>query len=131
MINTFAGKTAYRLLLLETLISLLWTIYLIVAPIFSEVTSPVGLVLDVLYYVIFTLALWFCARGFKNGKRYVQAPALLINLILLGVSYFMIVEKVLWLSLPIGFFLAALSLALVISIFLVIKDSNKPKNSIN
>ena len=131
MINTFAGKTAYRLLLLETLISLVWTIYLIVAPIFSEVTSPVGLVLDVLYYVIFTLALWFCARGFKNGKRYVQAPALLINLILLGVSYFMIVEKVLWLSLPIGFFLAALSLALVISIFLVIKDSNKPKNSIN
>ena len=131
MINTFAGKTAYRLLLLETLISLVWTIYLIVAPIFSEVTSPVGLVLDVLYYVIFTLALWFCARGFKNGKRYVQAPALLINLILLGVSYFMIVEKVLWLSIPIGFFLAALSLALVISIFLVIKDSNKPKNSIN
>ena len=131
MINTFAGKTAYRLLLLETLISLVWTIYLIVAPIFSAVTSPVGLVLDVLYYVIFTLALWFCARGFKNGKRYVQAPALLINLILLGVSYFMIVEKVLWLSIPIGFFLAALSLALVISIFLVIKDSNKPKNSIN
>ena len=131
MINTFAGKTAYRLLILETLISLVWTIYLIVAPFFSEVTSPVGLVLDVLYYVIFTLALWFCARGFKNGKRYVQAPALLINLILLGVSYFMIVEKVLWLSLPIGFFLAALSLALVISIFLVIKDSNKPKNSIN
>ena len=131
MINTFAGKTAYRLMLLETLISLVWTIYLIVAPIFSEVTSPVGLVLDVLYYVIFTLALWFCARGFKNGKRYVQAPALLINLILLGVSYFMIVEKVLWLSIPIGFFLAALSLALVISIFLVIKDSNKPKNSIN
>ena len=131
MINTFAGKTAYRLLLLETLISLVWTIYLIVAPIFSEVTSPVGLVLDVLYYVILTLALWFCARGFKNGKRYVQAPALLINLILLGVSYFMVVEKVLWLSIPIGFFLAALSLALVISIFLVIKDSNKPKNSIN
>ena len=131
MINTFAGKTAYRLLLLETLISLVWTIYLIVAPIFSEVTSPVGLVLDVLYYVIFTLALWFCACGFKNGKRYVQAPALLINLILLGVSYFMIVEKVLWLSLPIGYFLGALSLALVISIFLVIKDSNKSKNSIN
>ena len=131
MRNTFAGKTAYRLLLLETLISLVWTIYLIVAPIFSEVTSPVGLVLDVLYYVIFTLALWFCVRGFKNGKRYVQAPALLMNLILVGVSYFMIVEKVLWLSIPIGFFLAALSLALVISIFLVIKDSNKPKNSIN
>ena len=109
----------------------MWTIYLIVAPIFSEVTSPVGLVLDVLYYVIFTLALWFCVRGFKNGKRYVQAPALLINLILLGVSYFMVVEKVLWLSLPIVFFFAALSLALVISIFLVIKDSNKPKNSIN
>ena len=131
MRNTFAGKTAYRLLILETLISLVWTIYLIVAPIFSEVTSPVGLVLDVLYYVIFTLALWFCARGFKNGKRYVQAPALLINLILLGVSYFMIVEKVLWLSLPIGFFLGALSLTLVISSFFVIKDSNKPKNSIN
>ena len=131
MINTFAGKTAYRLLVLETLISLVWTIYLIVAPIFSEVTSPVGLMLDVLYYVIFTLALWFCARGFKNGKRYVQAPALLINLILLGVSYFMIVEKVLWLSLPIGFFLGALSLTLVISSFFVIKDSNKPKNSIN
>ena len=128
MRNTFAGKTAYRLLILETLISLVWTIYLIVAPFFSEVTSPVGLVLDVLYYVIFTLALWFCARGFKNGKRYVQAPALLINLILLGVSYFMVVEKVLWLSLPIGYFLAALSLALVITIFLVIKDSNKPKN---
>ena len=124
MINTFAGKTAYRLLLLETLISLVWTIYLIVAPIFSEVTSPVGLVLDVLYYVIFTLALWFCARGFKNGKRYVQAPALLINLILLGVSYFMIVEKVLWLSLPIGFLLGILSLLVNFLILLTVRSSN-------
>ena len=124
MINTFAGKTAYRLLLLETLISLVWTIYLIVAPIFSEVTSPVGLVLDVLYYVIFTLSLWFCARGFKNGKRYVQAPALLINLILLGVSYFMIVEKVLWLSLPIGFLLGILSLLVNFLILLTVRSSN-------
>jgi hypothetical protein len=97
-----------------------------VAPIFSEVTSQVGLILDVLYYVIFTSALWFCARGFKNGKRYVQAPALLINLILLGVSYFMVIEKVLWLAIPIGYLLAVLSIAVLISIFLVIKDSNKP-----
>lgn len=126
MINTFAGKTAYRLLLLETLISLLWTIYLIVAPIFSEVTSPVGLVLDVLYYVIFTLALWFCARGFKNGKRYVQAPALLINLILLGVSYFMIVEKVLWLSIPIGYLLFLISL---LALILIITEISCMRNN--
>ena len=130
MINTFAGKTAYRLLLLETLISLVWTIYLIVAPFFSEVTSPVGLVLDVLYYIIFTLALWFCARGFKNGKRYVQAPALLINLILLGVSYFMIVEKVLWLSLPIGYLLFLIALLALISIIIKISYMRNNKYEI-
>ena len=130
MINTFAGKTAYRLLLLETLISLVWTIYLIVAPFFSEVTSPVGLVLDVLYYIIFTLVLWFCARGFKNGKRYVQAPALLINLILLGVSYFMIVEKVLWLSLPIGYLLFLISLLALISIIIKISYMRNNKYEI-
>jgi peptidoglycan/LPS O-acetylase OafA/YrhL len=124
--NFSAREITYRLLAVEALISLTWTIYLIVAPIFSEVTSQVGLILDVLYYVIFTSTLWFCARGFKNGKRYVQAPALLINLILLGVSYFMVVEKVLWLSIPIGYLLAVLSIAVLISIFLVIKDSNKP-----
>jgi F0F1-type ATP synthase assembly protein I len=123
-----AKKLATNLLFLEALISLTWTIYLIVAPIFSEVTSQVGLILDVLYYVIFTSTLWFCARGFKNGKRYVQAPALLINLILLGVSYFMVIEKVLWLAIPIGYLLAVLSIAVLISIFLVIKDSNKPNS---
>ena len=125
-----AKKWATNLLSLETLISLLWTIYLIVAPIFSEVTSPVGLVLDVLYYVIFTLALWFCARGFKNSKRYVQAPALLINLILLGVSYFMIVEKVLWLSIPIGYLLFLISLLALISIIIKISYMRNNKYEI-
>lgn len=128
MRNFSAREITYRLLAVEALISLTWTIYLIVAPIFSEVTSQVGLILDVLYYVIFTSTLWFCARGFKNGKRYVQAPALLINLILLGVSYFMVIEKVLWLAIPIGYLLAVLSIAVLISIFLVIKDSNKPNS---
>lgn len=116
MRNFSAREITYRLLAVEALISLTWTIYLIVAPIFSEVTSQVGLILDVLYYVIFTSTLWFCARGFKNGKRYVQAPALLINLILLGVSYFMVIEKVLWLAIPIGLILGLISLLTLISL---------------
>jgi hypothetical protein len=106
------------MLLLETLIAIIWTVYLALTPLFSEVTSPLGLVLDILYYVIFSSALWVCARGISKGKRYAQAPTLLINLILLGVAYYMVIEKVLWNSIPIGYFFGCLS---TISIFFTLR----------
>ncbi len=123
-----ASKILYRLLLLETLITIIWTVYLALTPLFSEVTSPLGLVLDILYYVIFTFALWVCARGISRGKRYAQAPTLLINLILLGVAYYMVVEKVLWYSFPIGYFFGLLAILILICVIIVIAKSNKSKS---
>jgi hypothetical protein len=121
-------KILYRLLLLETLIAIIWTVYLALTPLFSEVTSPLGLVLDILYYVIFSSALWVCARGISKGKRYAQAPTLLINLILLGVAYYMVVEKVLWNSIPIGYFFGLLAILTLICVIFVIAKSNKSKS---
>ncbi|MEY4380467.1 MAG: hypothetical protein RLZZ378_870 [Actinomycetota bacterium] len=123
-----ATKILYRLLLLETLIAIIWTVYLALTPLFSEVTSPLGLVLDILYYVIFSSALWVCARGISRGKRYAQAPTLLINLILLGVAYYMVVEKVLWYSIPIGYFFGLLAILILICVFIVFAKSNKSKS---
>jgi hypothetical protein len=65
-------------------------------------------------------ALYALARGVKAGKRWANSPAILANLIALGVAKYQFEAGAYWLAVPI----TVIALAVVISTLMIIKDSN-------
>jgi hypothetical protein len=65
-------------------------------------------------------ALYALSRGVKAGKRWANSPAILANLIALGVAKYQFEASAYWLAVPI----TVIALAVVISTLMIIKDSN-------
>ena len=100
---------AIYLLRLESLIILGLVIYLLVAPLISEVNVPAALSAEIIFGLLASIGLWASASGFKQKKSFGRAPAVLANLIALGVSYYMITGKLLIVGIPLAL-LAAITL---------------------
>jgi hypothetical protein len=100
---------AIYLLRLESLIILGLVIYLLVAPLISEVNVPAALSAEIIFGLLASVGLWASASGFKQKKSFGRAPAVLANLIALGVSYYMITGKLLMVGIPLAI-LAAITL---------------------
>jgi hypothetical protein len=100
---------AIYLLRLESLIILGLVIYLLVAPLISKVNAPAALSAEIVFGLIASVGLWASASGFKQKKSFGRAPAVLANLIALGVSYYMITGKLLVVGIPLAI-LAAITL---------------------
>ncbi len=111
-------KRAINLLRFESLIIFLLVVYLLVAPLVSSVTAPESLGAEIVFGFLGSAGLWVCARGFKEGKSFGRAPAVLANLIALGVSYYMIQGSFLVVGIP----LAALSIVTMVSAALGYKE---------
>ena len=109
---------AQLLLKFESLLILALVTYLLVAPLISSVTAPESLGAEIVFGLIGSAGLWVCARGFNAGKSFGRAPALLANLIALGVAYYMISGGFLLVGIP----LAILALVTVVSAALGYKD---------
>ena len=109
---------AQSLLKFESLLILALVTYLLVAPLISSVTAPESLGAEIVFGLIGSAGLWLCARGFKAGKSFGRAPAVLANLIALGVAYYMISGGFLLVGIP----LAILALVTVVSAALGYKD---------
>jgi hypothetical protein len=109
---------AIYLLRLESLIILGLVIYLLVAPLISEVNAPAALSAEIIFGLLGSIGLWASASGFKQKKSFGRAPAVLANLIALGVSYYMITGKLLIVGIP----LAILALVTLISAVLGYKE---------
>jgi hypothetical protein len=109
---------AQRLLKFESLLILTLVTYLLIAPLISSVTAPESLGAEIVFGLIGSAGLWICARGFKAGKSFGRAPAVLANLIALGVAYYMISGGFLLLGIP----LAILALITVVSAALGYKE---------
>ena len=93
---------AIYLLRLESLIILGLVIYLLVAPLISEVNAPAALSAEIVFGLLACLGLWASASGFKQKKSFGRAPAVLANLIALGVSYYMITGKLFVVGIPLA-----------------------------
>ena len=93
---------AIYLLRLESLIILGLVIYLLVAPLISEVNAPAALSAEIVFGLLACLGLWASASGFKQKKSFGRAPAVLAILIALGVSYYMITGKLLIVGIPLA-----------------------------
>ena len=100
---------AIYLLRLESLIILGLVIYLLVAPLISKVNAPAALSAEIVFGLLASIGLWASASGFKQKKSFGRAPAVLANLIALGVSYYMITGKLLIVGIPLAI-LAAITL---------------------
>lgn len=101
---------AIYLLRIESLIILGLVVYLLIAPLISEVSAPAALSAEIVFGLLGSIGLWLCAGGFKQNKSFGRAPAVLANLIALGVSYYMVSGK---------FFLVGIPLALLALITLI------------
>jgi hypothetical protein len=66
------------------------------------------------------VAIFALAHGVKNGKRWANSPAILANLIALGVAKYQFEAGVYFLAVP----LTAMAITVVVSLVLTIKNSN-------
>lgn len=66
-----------------------------------------------------SVALFALARGVKDGKRWANSPAILANLIALGVAKYQFEAEVYFLAVPI----TAIALTVVVSLVVNIKNS--------
>ncbi len=93
---------AIYLLRLESLIILGLVIYLLVAPLISKVNAPAALSAEIIFGLLACAGLWFSAIGFAKKRSFGRAPAVLANLIALGVSYYMISGSLLIVGIPLA-----------------------------
>ncbi len=93
---------AIYLLRFESLIILSAVIYLLIAPLISDVTAPTTLSAEIGFGLLGSTGLWLCASGFKKRRSFGRAPAVLANLIALGVSYYMISGNLLLVGIPLA-----------------------------
>ncbi|KRO41314.1 MAG: hypothetical protein ABR74_00920 [Actinobacteria bacterium BACL4 MAG-121022-bin9] len=111
-------KRAIVLLKFESLLLLGIVIYLLVAPLISTVSVPAALSAEIVFGALGAAGLWGCAIGFQKARSFGRAPAVLANLIALGVSYYMITGNFLIVGVPLLF----LSLITIISATLGYKE---------
>ena len=84
----------------------------------DQIQEPLAIVGVVAFALMGSGGLILSARGFANGKMYGRAPAVLANLIALGVAYYMISGGFLLVGIP----LAILALVTVVSAALGYKE---------
>jgi hypothetical protein len=65
-------------------------------------------------------ALYALSRGVKSGKRWANSPAILANLIALGVAKYQFEAGAYWLAIPIS----AIGLVVIVTVLMIFKDSS-------
>ena len=93
-------KRAIYLLKFESLLILGIVIYLLVAPLISTVSEVDALSAEIVFGLLGSVGLWASAIGFEKQRSFGRAPAVLANLIALGVSYYMILGSFLLVGIP-------------------------------
>ena len=78
-----------RLLRFESAILILLALYTAIASLIREVSSLGGVVGEIIFALFGAIGLYLSSLGYQHGKSFGRAPAVLANLIALGVSYFM------------------------------------------
>jgi len=84
-----ARSLATPLLRIEAAILLCLAFYLASAAFFKKVTHPGALGGEILFALLGAIGLFLCSLSYLRGTSWGRSPAVLANLIALGVSYFM------------------------------------------
>ena len=88
-------KVAIQALRLESLVllALILDLALLAAIRTKPLSAPLALAGDFIALALGAIGLFACSISYKNGKSWGRAPAVLANLIALGVAYFMLSGK--------------------------------------
>ena len=99
-----ARKSAISLLRIESLILVALIIYLALLDAFrtKPLSAPLALAGDFIGLALGAIGLFACSFSYKNSKSWGRAPAVLANLIALGVAYFMASGKFYIGAIPLG-----------------------------
>ena len=103
------------LLRVEAAMVLSLGIYLVVKALSSTPQAPAALIAEVLFTILGALGLVGAAHGFATGRNYGRAPAILANLIALGVSTFQMQAHLWALAIPLAL-LSIITLILALSL---------------
>ncbi len=97
-------KTAITMLRVESIILLALIIYLALLDAIrtKPLNAPLALAGDFIGLTLGAIGLFACSIAFKNRKGWGRAPAVLANLIALGVAYFMASGKFYIGAIPLG-----------------------------
>ncbi len=97
-------KTAIFALRLESVIMLALIVYLALLDALrtKPLNAPLALAGDFIGLSLGTIGLFLCSISYKNRKSWGRAPAVLANLIALGVAYFMASGKFYIGAIPLG-----------------------------
>ena len=107
------------LLLLESLMVLALGLYMIALG-FTHDKSWMPYLSVIAFAIAGAAGLFALSRGVKAGKRWANSPAILANLIALGVAKYQFEAGLYWLAIPI----TAMAISVVVTIFISIKNSN-------
>jgi len=100
-INQFR-TCAIWLLRLESVILFGLVLYLGISALISTVSAPGALIGEMIFGLLGSVGLFICAREFAKASARGRAPAVLANLIALGVAYFMVTGKLLAVGIPLA-----------------------------
>ena len=89
--------------------------FMLIKSIGSRLEAPLALAGVVIFAFLGALAFLLSARGFRSGRNYGRSPAILLNLIALGVSYFQIQAHLWVVAVPMGA-ISLVTLAFALSI---------------
>ena len=91
---------AIFLLKFESLIIFAVVLYLLIAPFISDVSAPAALSAEIIFALVGSIGLWFSAVGFEKKRSFGRAPAVLANLIALGVAKYQFEGGLWFVALP-------------------------------
>lgn len=99
-----ARKTAISLLRVESIILVALIVYLALLDAFrtKPLSAPLALAGDFIGLALGAIGLFVCSFSYRNLKSWGRAPAVLANLIALGVAYFMASGKFYIGAIPLG-----------------------------
>ena len=100
-------KIVVTLLRIEGVFILGLGFYLILKGLTTEGSIEWFVISGILFMTFFGgIGLWFSANGFKNKKMYGRAPAVLANLIAIGVSKYIFEAGFWWAAIPLSLYSA-------------------------
>lgn len=108
------------LLLLESLLVLALGLYMVALG-FTHDKAWMPYLSVIGFAFVGSAALFVLSKGVKEGRRWANSPAILANLIALGVAKYQFEAGVYWLAVPI----TAMAVTVIVTLFINIKNSNK------
>ena len=117
-------RAAMWLLRIESAILGGIVLFLLLATVFSTATWPSALISEIVFAILGATGLFIASTGFARKLSYGRAPAVLANLVAIGVSYYMITGGLLVVGIP----LALLGAATLVSALFGYRENGSKKN---